>query len=371
MLTRLYIDNYRSFVNFECRFANKQLILGSNGSGKTSLFDVLATIRDFSAYGTQNDFMFVGATRTRWQDLPTQSFELETSHEDEHYTFRLTIDSGGQPARPRVVLEEVLHSGKPIFRFTKGEVQHYDDKYDPKVKYSFDPHRSALATITERRENKKLWSFKRWLGNLWFVSPDPHQMSGISDREASGPARNLGNFASWFRHLRLENDEDYQQLRQDLKEAIPGFQSMDLKEAGLGNRFLTVSFGDAEGNGKAAGTYGFGELSDGQRVLVGLYTLLNFGAKSGMTLCFDEPDNYIALSEIQPWLANLQDRIEQSGAQALIVSHHPELINQMAFQSGLVLDRPNGLHTRARDFHDSAKTGLPPAEIVARGWDHE
>jgi predicted ATPase len=36
MLTRLYIDNFRCFVKFEYRPARTQLILGANGSGKSS-----------------------------------------------------------------------------------------------------------------------------------------------------------------------------------------------------------------------------------------------------------------------------------------------------------------------------------------------
>ena len=37
MLTRLYVDNFRCFVDFEYRFdGNKQLIMGRNGSGKTA-----------------------------------------------------------------------------------------------------------------------------------------------------------------------------------------------------------------------------------------------------------------------------------------------------------------------------------------------
>ena len=36
MLTRLYIDNFRCFVNFEYRPAARELILGRNGSGKTT-----------------------------------------------------------------------------------------------------------------------------------------------------------------------------------------------------------------------------------------------------------------------------------------------------------------------------------------------
>ena len=41
MPARLYIDNFRCFAKFEYRPARRQLILGANGSGKSSL--VVAT----------------------------------------------------------------------------------------------------------------------------------------------------------------------------------------------------------------------------------------------------------------------------------------------------------------------------------------
>jgi AAA15 family ATPase/GTPase len=41
MLTRLYIDNFRCFVDFEYRPGRTNLILGRNGSGKSSMLDAL------------------------------------------------------------------------------------------------------------------------------------------------------------------------------------------------------------------------------------------------------------------------------------------------------------------------------------------
>jgi predicted ATPase len=371
MLERLYVDNYRCLVNFECHFKPKQLIVGPNGGGKTTLFDVLAMLRDFCGAGLQVDPMLMGFTRTRWQEVPTQTFELDVSGNEGLYQFRLVVDSWGHPARPRVVKEEVLYSGKPIFRFAGGDVQLFNDRYETTVKYPFDWHRSALATITERPENTKLSWFMRWLKCLWFFSADPHQMSPIADKEEPGPTRDLSNFANWYRHLRQESAESDWDMQEDLKEVIPSFQNLDLKEAGMGNRALVATFTAGDVNGKQPPSFAFNELSDGQRVLVGLYTILHFAAKPGMTLFFDEPDNFIALAEIQPWLDKLIDRVEESNAQVLIASHHPELLNRMAFEEGLLLDRPEGRHTRARPFKDSAGTGLSPAELVARGWEHE
>lgn len=372
MLDRIYVDNYRCFVNFECRFQPKQLILGPNGGGKSTLFNVLAMLRDFCINGMPSDSLFLGYTRTRWQANPEQTFELDVSGNEGHYNFRLVMGPWDQPtARPRVVKEEVFFSGKPIFRFSQGEVHLFNDQHEDKVQYPFDWFRSALATVTDRPENTKLTWFKRWLGALLFVFPDPHQMSALAEREAAAPTYNMSNFASWYRHLRLEADD--QELLNDLREAIPGFDSMDLKDAGMGNRLLVVTFSTETNGGNPRKQYSaaFNELSDGQRVLVGLHAVLHYVLKRGGTVFFDEPDNFIALGEIQPWLEKALEQVEERNSQVAIISHHPELLNRLANSGGLVFDRPDGRHTRVRPFADQSQTGLSPAELVARGWDHE
>lgn len=373
MLERIYIDNYRCFVNFECRLASQQLVLGPNGAGKTTLFDVLSLLRHFCTLGDTTSESFLGDTRTRWQDVSEQSFELDVIGNEGKYTLRLVVDSLGKPPRPRVVKEEVEFSGKPVFRFLDGTVHLYNDRHEDKVQYEFDWYRSALATITERRDNTKLWWFKRWLSNFLYVKPDPRRMSALAQKEVMVPAPDLSNFADWYRHLRLESDD--RALMDDLREAVDGFESMDLKDAGLGNRELKVKLASEEGQGGKSRSdfYGFDELSDGQRVLIGLYTVLHFAVKAGALICFDEPDNFVSLREVQPWLDKLFDRLEEddSRGQVLIVSHHPELLNRMAFESGLVFERPGGRHVRVRSFDDQLKTGLSPAELITRGWDRE
>ncbi|MBI3467105.1 MAG: AAA family ATPase [Planctomycetes bacterium] len=372
MLERLYVDNFRCLVNFECRFSSKQLLLGPNGGGKTTVFNVLATLRDFCVGGLTPDNLFLGFTKTRWQDVPEQTFELDVRGNGGLYTFRLVIDSSAElPARPRVAKEEVFYSGRPLFRFAQGEVHLYNDQHEEKFKYPFDWFRSAFATVSERPEYQKLSWFKRWLANLLLVTPDPHQMLPYADREAPTPMPNLSNFAAWYRHIRLESDD--QPLLKDLRDALPGFVSMDLKDAGLGNRFLVLTFSADTSPGQTGQNYAqyFSELSDGQRVLVGLYTVLHFALKPGACVLFDEPDNFIALREIEPWLEKVLERVEEQDSQAVLISHHPEFLNRLALPGGIVLDRPGGRHARVGPFTDPDQTGLSPAELVARGWEHE
>src|SRR5260370_6746870 len=170
-----------------------------------------------------------------------------------------------------------------------GEVHLFNDRHEDKVQYPFDWHRSALATITERKDNTKLSWFKRWLGGLLCVNTDPRRMSALAEKETALPAADLSNFANWYRHLRLESDD--RMLLDDLRAAVEGFVTMDLKDAGLGNRILKLTLSSEEGQGGARRNdpYGFDELSDGQRVLIGLDTVLHFALKPRSTHNFVEP----------------------------------------------------------------------------------
>src|SRR3990167_5808862 len=93
MLTGLYIDNYKSFVNLNLGFENLNLLLGSNGSGKTSVLDVLSAIQKLlsgTAKVADGD-IFPSSTLTRWQSLHFQTFTLSATLNNENYVYHLLI----------------------------------------------------------------------------------------------------------------------------------------------------------------------------------------------------------------------------------------------------------------------------------------
>lgn len=104
---------------------------------------------------------------------------------------------------------------------------------------------------------------------------------------------------------------------------------------------------------------------------LGLYAVLHFAMKPGRTVCFDEPDNFVSLREILPWLTRTLEQTEHEteSAQVLIASHHPELLNRMAIKEGLLFDRSVDGQSRAQAFGPSKMSGLSVSELVARGWD--
>ncbi|MCU0541547.1 MAG: AAA family ATPase [Oscillatoriaceae cyanobacterium Prado104] len=49
MLKKIYVNNFRCLVNFELTADSLNLFLGSNGSGKTTVFEVLRKLKKFIA----------------------------------------------------------------------------------------------------------------------------------------------------------------------------------------------------------------------------------------------------------------------------------------------------------------------------------
>jgi predicted ATPase len=262
------------------------------------------------------------------------------------------------------VHESVTLDGSKLFLFEKGLVQLFRSKTEAKAQFPLHPYRSGLAMVESRPDDESLGWFKAWLDQLLYVQIDPRRMGSLAEREVAFPAFDLENFASWYRHLRLEDGTAMEALRRSLTEVISGFESLDLKEAGLNRRVLQVS---TRVDGKAF-QYSFEELSDGQRALVGLYTLLHRSTKQESLLCIDEPDNFVALAEIQPWLMLLEDA-QELGLQVLVASHHPELLNQLANKDGVVLGRPDFRHSQVRAFSALSDLPVTPAELIARGWE--
>ncbi len=113
----------------------------------------------------------------------------------------------------------------------------------------------------------------------------------------------------------------------------------------------------------------FPELSDGQRVLFALYALIHGLKGEGMTLLLDEPDNYVALREIQPWLRTLSDECGEGFEQAVLISHHPEIIDYMGGTKGRWFSREDTGPMRVSETPPKATDGLSLSETIARGWE--
>jgi predicted ATPase len=379
MLTRIYIDNYRCFVNFEFRPQPTQLILGLNGTGKSAFLEVLGRLRDFVIVkpGYRAEDLFTSETLTSWQTLPRQTFEFEVTGNRGTYSYTLWADVQEDQPRARVVKEALDFDGKPLVLFQEDQVQLFDDDHLQTANYPFDPVRSALALIGPRKATSKLTWFKEWLERLYCLRFNPSDIGAeAKGEEGEYPGDDLSNFAAWYGHIIQEQTGAFLNFQRSLGETLEGFDSLDLKRAGRTARILRAAFSKPSGDDQSAPKkqrleFDFDELSDGQRALIALYTLLHCAVLPDTTICIDEPDNYLALAEIQPWLFALSDRIDDEGGQDILISHHPELIDLLAPQHGVLFSRTGLGPVRVEPFRPDALGILHPSEQIARGWERD
>ncbi len=377
MIEWVYIDNFKCFVNFEVHLQAIQLVLGSNGSGKTAFFDVLESIRDFLTEGNTISQSFPASTLTAWDKAASaaQTIELGIKGNDGVYQYRLVVEHEPNTAKNRIANEELRFDRTMLYEFDGKDAHLFRDDGSAGPVFPFDWSRSGIPTVPERQDNTLLTWFRRRVGRIYVFSPDPMRMTAQSDAELARPDRRLHQLASWLRHLRQESFDAVAEIQSALKEGVlEGFIGFKLAKAGETSRILKFDFEYEGGEPGAAApkfSLNFDQLSDGQRNLVALFTVLHSAVGADTTLCLDEPDNYVALREIQPWLIELIDRTRATAGQCLLISHHPELINYLASSHGLGFFRDNLGPVRTKQFETTEDDGLLPAEIVARGWEME
>jgi energy-coupling factor transporter ATP-binding protein EcfA2 len=370
MLKRIYIHNFRCFVNFEAHIDKINLLLGANGSGKTSVFDVLNMLQRFISNGEKVSDLFKSKELTRWfSDQPIQQFELDISGNGGMYHYHLEIEHRLDRQLVRVKRESLFFDQQPLYEFEietdergmgVGTGHLYNDNPNHLgVDLSLDWTRSEISRIQERHDNKKLSWFKNYLDRIFIVNINPRAMLAENRTSRIRPASDMSDYADWFDYLADENRREINQLENELKRVIKGFELFQFKKSGDA-KILKLEFTNNM-------LFRLDELSDGQRVMIALYTLL-YCLPDECLLCIDEPENFLALPEIQPWLDSLYDRHEQTPLQAILISHHPRIINYLANNAGFWFSRPENNHVRIQKISDDEDAGLSIARLIELGW---
>ncbi len=368
MIKRLYIDNYKGLVNFELHLQDLTLLLGPNGVGKTSVLDVMFAVRQLLAGVAKisDKSTFATPTLTRWQTRDTQVCELDAILGDDEFRYRLEIEHERSSRRARITGETLGLRGGPLFRFEWGEVHLYRDDHSAGPTFSADWSESALARVPPRNDNTKLTKFLDFMRKVIVCGLYPASFETESSTEDAVLQRDAHNFAAWYRHLLLERQELVPEFTKALESVIAGFRGIRMERVGLDTRALMVMF-DQFGERYELR---LNEISDGQRALIALYSLIRLAAGQGYSLFLDEPDNYIALAEIQPWLIELADACGDQVPQAVLCSHHPELIDYLGSDRGIILRPESSGVTSVRPSSEMAvEGGLRLSQVIARGWE--
>jgi len=367
MITRVYIDNFRCFTNFEVRPDRVNLLIGKNGAGKSTFIEVLHSLVELAVMGDAAEEAFPSNRLTRWDSRLVQQIEIDISGNGGKYQYILQVLH--DPIQQTVMLkrEQVKFDSKVLFLYENEIVQLHNNEGKFGTQFPFRGTRSFLSQLEPRPENTLLQWFINSLGQVWLLKIDPTNIDSESLRESDSLDSDGSNFAAWYRHLSQERAEDLPVLFKQLAEVLSGFRALKTISTGKRGqrRELVASFSFSDGQPRHY-EIDFDDLSDGERDTIILYCILLDPLGKNRTLLLDEPENYVGLQLIQPWLVELADSIEDEG-QLFLVSHHPEVIDYLASHQSLLFERSGGGPTRVRKDPFDRDEGLKASELVARG----
>ncbi|MDR0307239.1 MAG: AAA family ATPase [Chitinispirillales bacterium] len=340
MLRKIKISNYKMFRDFEMDFTEGiNLICGPNGSGKSALRELLSALGNLLALPDVAERVaesvvssFPAEVFCRWLPQETGyneiiiSLELngkdEKSGAEELYCYDLTVRYNFLERKSRIQSESlVLHTTNrkhTIVSFANGKLTICtDDGKD--LSFSADWNVSGL--VTGSRNNSKIIKFGQLMSNVLSVHLNPSLMA----RDFTAGSQTIGqfgeNFAAWNFYNTIRQLNKQLLVFEQCKHFIPGFVTISNPSVGDSYR-CKVSVGY---NGK---TYelALSELSDGQKILFALYSILS-NVPDGSTVLIDEPENFLSPGELQPWLNAVNSAWEERDIQFIIISHNPKILN--------------------------------------------
>jgi hypothetical protein len=372
MITRLYANNFRCLVAFDTKFDSFDVLCGPNGAGKSSVFDAVRLIRNLGTgdgvLGGIGEMDVPRLEFTRWMESTIQEFELSLSVDGHAFDYVLHLEQKADFEKPRIIHEKATCDGKALFERDldankmRAEVRfHRAD--GSQTGFPLDWKQSALAAIQPRGSIGKVSLLQEEIARLLILRPNPRGMETESKAEAKHPDLSMSNLISWYRSL-YQEQEWTDALRNALREVWPDFRSFKLMDAGLNTKALQLRF---EPEGSNPILLFSNQLSDGERALIGLYMVraaLETGAAK--TVLIDEPDNFVGLPELQPWVLSMREMLDEEH-QLILISHHPEVLSNSGEANGRYLWRDN--HTSPTRIGPlMVPEGMSAGEAIARGW---
>ena len=330
-ITSIKVTNHRCLVDFELPEHNAEpinLLVGESGSGQPV------------------DACFPRAAVTRWVELGFQKYELDLWGEGAFFHYSVEVGHLDNPPRGLVRHEHLECNGNNLYEAKVGEVRLYDDEGAAPAKvFPFDSRRSYVSFFEPSVGRQRIAWFREIVGAIRLLKLEPTAITRLAGAGVHAPARNGADFAAWYRQLQEEEPDKAQALLADLQRIFTRFRHLRFRPVTPDSKELLVSFDAPDG---ATYDVSLEAVSDGQRALIVLYALLQVAAHKGSILFLDEPDNFVPLLEIHPWLARLRQAVEEAGGQLFVISHHPEVIDDLAPFAAFHFSRPDGGATQVR-----------------------
>ena len=305
--------------------------------GKTTIAYALEILQSIARGKNRIGDLVTPADFTRGRtDLPMR-IEIEVKLETGLYSYALALEFPKGFKELRVLTEALSVNGNLVYSREGAEVHFSKSGNEVEVRFNIDWHLVALPII--QAENDPLSIFRQWLARMLILRPMPGLIMGDSDRETLEPNIQVTDFAAWFSGIVAYAPSAYAKIDGYLRQVMPDLRDIKNPVVGLDVRSLRVQFS----NEQVSLTIPFKDLSDGEKCFMICALVIAASDTNDPIFCYwDEPDNFLALSEVGHFVLSLRKTF-QSGGQFIAASHNPEAIRQFSDDNTLLLYRRSHL----------------------------
>ena len=377
----LRLKNFKSFQNAELSdLPNFCVIVGANGTGKSTIFQVFGFLRDAMISNVNTALIKLGGSRgfkevrSRNSSGPIEiELKFRTKQDSPLTTYFLQISEKRGRA---LVKREILKyrrgsSGQPwhFLDFSKGKGTAVTNELDSITDVRDLNREEQILKSPDILAIKGLAQFERFpavmaLGNLienWHVS-DFHISKARPEQEA-GYAEHLSregeNLSLVIEYLYNYERKTFDKILSRLKERVTGISHVESKTTEEGRVLLKFQDGSFEDPFLAR------YVSDGTIKMLAYLTLL-YDPKTHPLLCVEEPENQLypkLLWELAEEFRSYANR----GGQVFVSTHSPDFLNATKLDEVFWLVKKDG-YTQIHRAKDDEQLAAYMAEGDQMGY---
>ena len=372
------LKNFKAFRDVKLKdIPNFLVIVGANGTGKSTLFDVFGFLHDcltsnvrqaLDKRGRFPEVLSKGCNRKKDSILIELQYRMKIAEAERLVTYSLRIgESNGSP----VVLREILRYkrgpyGKPYHFLDFSEGKGYAITNEEDFKESVEeldreeqnmaPHTMAVKGLGQFERFKAANALMRLIDN-WHVS-DFRISAARGRKDAAGDTEHLSesgdNLPLVARFLHEEHGAVFKRILKIMARRIPGISSVKPKL--MDDGYLTLRFNDDSFKTPFLDRY----VSDGT-IKMFAYLVLLHDPKPHPLLCVEEPENQL-YPGLMIELAEEFRSYSNHGGQVFVTTHSPDFLNALELDEACWLVKKKGSTSVHR-----AKDNKQIADYVAEG----
>jgi len=353
----LKLQGYRPFRDFTTHLSELEIIVGANGSGKSSLFEFLKFLRDgvyqeippeiVAGSIGQQIFHRPGPDRFQWSiEIQLLQPKYSTLPEEATDLFSHTVDYQGAVRGPvgrtRVWFEKVHppQAERGVFFMDiqegEGRVQDPEGGQFARQELYLKPNRLSLGVMTSP-SLATLYYLREFIANWRFYSAfniNNQVRKSVPTEQEPVLREDGGNLSAVLFYLMTEHPLVFDELKTHLRSAVPGFRNLIVKARGGPGE--VIAFWQEEG---VDDELSLADLSDGiLRFLC--WATLCLVPNPPTLICIDEPDQGVHPRTL-PILAGLFEKAS-TRTQLLLATHASYFLTQFDISRIAVMKKVDG-----------------------------